>query len=180
MTATVDRGSVKYPLVVFVFAVIAGVSAWNLWPDTPLPPGTKADLVVVHKAARRLELYRGNELLKAYQVSLGRHPIGSKTQQGDGRTPQGDYRLDYRNPTSSFHKSLHISYPERADIASAQSRNVDPGGLVMVHGMRNGFGWIGRLHRAIDWTDGCVAVTNNEIDEIWDVVPDGTKILLDP
>jgi murein L,D-transpeptidase YafK len=171
---------VKYLLVIFVFAVVAGISAWNLWPDTPLPRGTKADLVVVHKAARSLELYRGNELLKAYQVSLGRHPAGSKMQQGDGRTPEGDYRLDYRNPTSSFHKALHISYPERADIASAQSRNVDPGGLVMVHGMRNGFGWIGRLHRAIDWTDGCVAVTNNEIDEIWGVVADGTKIVLDP
>jgi len=77
---------VKYLLVIFGFAMIAGVSAWNLWPDTPLPPGTKADLVVVHKAARRLELYRGSELLKAYPVSLGRHPIDTKAQQGDGRT----------------------------------------------------------------------------------------------
>jgi len=171
---------VKYLLAVLALAVISGVAAWNLWPNTPLPPGTKADLVVVHKAARRLELYRGKELLKAYQVSLGRHSIGTKTQQGDGRTPEGDYRLDYRNPTSSFHKALHISYPEPADIASARSRNVDPGGLVMVHGMRNGFGWIGRLHRVIDWTDGCVAVTNNEMDEIWTAVPDGTKIVLEP
>ena len=170
----------KYVLAIFALAVIAGFAAWNLWPSTPLPPGTKADLVVVHKAARRLELYRGNELLKAYQVSLGQHPIGTKTQQGDGRTPEGDYRLDYRNPTSSFHKALHISYPEPADIASARSRSVDPGGLVMVHGMKNGFGWIGRLHRVIDWTDGCVAVTNNEIDEIWTAVPDGTKIVLEP
>jgi murein L,D-transpeptidase YafK len=171
---------VRYLLAFFVLAIIAGVSVWNLWPDTPLPPGTKADLVVVHKAARRLELYRGNELLKAYQVSLGRHPIGAKSQQGDGRTPEGDYRLDYRNPGSSFHKALHISYPEPAEIASARSRNIDPGGLVMVHGMRNGFGWIGRLHRMIDWTDGCVAVTNNEIDEISVAVPVGTKIVIEP
>jgi murein L,D-transpeptidase YafK len=171
---------VKYLLAILALAIIAGVSAWNLWPDKPLAPGTKADLVVVHKAARRLELFRGNELLKSYQVSLGRHPIGAKTQQGDGRTPEGDYRLDYRNPASSFHKALHISYPEPADIASARSRNADPGGLVMVHGMRNGLGWIGRLHRVIDWTDGCVAVTNNEIDEISDAVPVGTKIVLEP
>lgn len=163
-----------------LFAAFACLIAWNLWPDTSLPAGTKADLVVVHKAARRLELFRGNELLKTYAVSLGRHPIGTKTQQGDGRTPEGEYRLDYRNPGSSFHKALHISYPEPADIESARSRGVDAGGLVMVHGMRNGLGWLGRLHRAIDWTDGCVAVTNGEIDELWRVVPDGTKIILKP
>jgi len=171
---------VKYLLALLVLALIAGASAWNMWPDAPLQPGAKADLVVVHKAARRLELYRGNELLKAYQISLGRHPTGAKTQQGDGRTPEGDYRLDYRNPTSSFHRALHISYPKPEDIASARSHDVDPGGLVMVHGMRNGLGWIGRFHRIIDWTDGCVAVTNKEMDEIWDAVPDGTKIVLEP
>jgi hypothetical protein len=146
----VDWGLVKHLLAIVVVAIIAGVIAWSLWPDAPLAAGNKADLVLVHKAARRLELYRGNELLKAYRVSLGRHPLGTKTQQGDGRTPEGDYRLDYRNPNSSFHKALHISYPEPGDIASARSRNVDPGGLVMLHGMRNGFGWIGKLHRAID------------------------------
>jgi murein L,D-transpeptidase YafK len=167
-------------LVVLSFTAFACVIAWNLWPDTPLSTGTIADLVVVHKAARRLELFRGNELLKTYTVSLGRHPMGTKTQQGDGRTPEGEYRLDYRNPGSSFHKALHISYPELADIESARSRGVDAGGLVMVHGMRNGLGWLGRLHRAIDWTDGCVAVTNGEIDEIWRIVPDGTKIILKP
>jgi len=176
----VGRTLVRQLLVVLSITAFACLIAWNLWPNTPLPTGTRADLVVVRKAARRLELFRGNELLKTYTVSLGRHPIGTKTQQGDGRTPEGEYRLDYRNPGSSFHKALHISYPEPADIESARSRGVDPGGLVMVHGTKNGLGWLGRLYRAIDWTDGCVAVTNGEIDEIWRVVPDGTKIILKP
>jgi murein L,D-transpeptidase YafK len=106
--------------------------------------------------------------------------VGKKQQQGDGRTPEGEYRLDYRNPNSSFHNALHISYPQSDDVAIARKLGVNPGGLVMVHGMKNGFGWLGRLARVIDWTDGCVAVTNREMDEIWRAVPDGTKIILRP
>ena len=160
--------------------VLAGLAAWSLWPTSSLAASAKADLVVVHKAARRLELYRGGSLLKSYAVSLGRHPIGPKQQQGDGRTPEGEYRLDYRKPDSSFYRAIHVSYPGPADIAASRSRGVDPGGLVMVHGMKNGLGWLGRLHLAIDWTDGCVAVTDREMDEIWRAVPDGTKIVLEP
>ena len=159
---------------------IIGAVVWGLWPESPLPYGTQADLVVVHKSARTLELYRGETFLKTYRVSLGRHPTGSKEQEGDGRTPEGEYRLDYRNPNSSFHKSLHISYPLPADVQSAKLRSVEPGGMIMLHGMRNGLGWLGRLHRLIDWTDGCVAVTDHEMDEIWRSVPDGTKIQLEP
>jgi len=166
--------------VILMVLVIGCAIGWGLWPETALPVDAKADLVVVHKAARRMELYRGSELLKAYPVSLGRHPTGRKQQQGDGRTPEGEYRLDYRNPNSSFHKALHISYPQSDDVATARKHGADPGGLVMIHGMKNGLGWLGRLHRVIDWTDGCVAVTNREMDEIWRAVPDGTKILLQP
>jgi murein L,D-transpeptidase YafK len=171
---------VKHRAMVLVGIVVVCLGAWSVWPDTPLPLDSKADLVVVRKTARRLELYQGDHLLKAYPVSLGRQPLGQKRQQGDGRTPEGEYRLDYRNPNSSFHRALHISYPGSADISAARSRSIDPGGLVMVHGMKNGFGWLGRLHRVIDWTDGCVAVTNSEMDEIWRVVPDGTRIALKP
>jgi murein L,D-transpeptidase YafK len=92
----------------------------------------------------------------------------------------GQYRIDYRNPNSSSHRALHISYPGQADVAAARARGVGPGGLVMVHGIRNGFEWLGRLHLALDWTDGCVAVTNREMDEIWRAVPAGTKIVLKP
>jgi len=164
-------------LFVLVFVCVIG---WVLWPEPALPVDAKADRVVVQKSARRLELYRGSELLKAYPVSLGRHPVGKKEQQGDGRTPEGEYRLDYRNANSSFYRALHISYPQADDVASARVRGADPGGLVMVHGIKNGLGWLGRLHRMVDWTDGCVAVTDREMDEIWRAVPDGTKIVLQP
>lgn len=88
--------------------------------------------------------------------------------------------LDYRNARSSFHRSLHVSYPDSADVARARAAGVDPGGMIMVHGIRNGLGWLGRLHRALDWTDGCIAVTNREIEEIWRAVPDGTPIEIRP
>jgi murein L,D-transpeptidase YafK len=160
--------------------VLAAIAAWALWPGTVLPAGARADLVVVDKSERRLELYSGKVLLKSYSISLGRHPTGPKRQQGDGKTPEGEYRIDYRKPDSSFHKALHISYPSPTDSAEARRRGADPGGMVMVHGMRNGLGWLGRTHLALDWTNGCVAVTDREIDEIWRAVPDGTRIVLRP
>ena len=160
--------------------VLAGLATWSVWPASALPADAKADLVVVHKATRRLDLYQHGALLKSYSVSLGRHPEGPKRQQGDGRTPEGEYVLDYRKPDSSFYRALHISYPAPADRAAARAQGVDPGGLLMVHGMKNGLGWLGRLHLAIDWTDGCVAVTDREMDEIWRAVSDGTKIILEP
>ena len=158
----------------------AALTAWANWPNAPLPDGTVADRVVVRKSDRALDLYRGAELIRTYSVSLGRTPSGPKQQAGDGRTPEGTYRLDYRKADSSFHRALHISYPAPADVASAKARGVDAGGLVMVHGMKNHLGWIGRAHRAVDWTDGCVAVTDQEIEEIWRVVPDGTPITIQP
>ena len=156
------------------------VGAWAHWPETALPEGSRASEVVVRKAARRLELYHDSQLLKAYPIALGRHPTGAKEREGDGRTPEGVYRLDYRNAHSAFHKALHISYPAPSEVIAARARSADPGGLVMIHGIQNGLGWLGRLHRVIDWTDGCIAVTDPEMDEIWRVVPDGTRIELRP
>ena len=156
------------------------IFAWANWPITPLPAGTTADRIVVRKSARELDLYRGTELIRTYAISLGRHPSGPKQEAGDGRTPEGTYRIDYRKADSSFHRALHISYPRPADSAAAAARGVSAGGLVMIHGMKNHLGWIGRAHRAIDWTDGCVAVTDREIEEIWRVVPDGTPVTIAP
>lgn len=167
-------------LIIGCLGLLAAVTAWADWPISPLPAGTLADRVVVRKSARVLELYRGTEIIRSYSISLGRQPLGPKQQAGDGRTPEGTYRLDYRKPDSSFHRALHISYPNPNDTASAMARGVEPGGLVMVHGIMNRLGWIGRAHRLVDWTDGCVAVTDQEIEEIWRVVPDGTAITIDP
>lgn len=163
-----------------IAVVVVGLLGWSQLGAAPLPEGTRADRVRVHKSARRLELYRGDELLRSYHIALGKHPTGNKQQEGDGRTPEGRYVLDYRKPDSSFHLALHISYPSPADVASAKARKVAPGGLIMVHGLRNDLGFLGRLHRLRDWTDGCIAVTNDEIDEIARVVPDGTPIDIEP
>jgi hypothetical protein len=115
-------GLMKRLALILLGTVIVCAIGWGLWPGTALLLDAKADLVVVRKSARLIELYRGAELLKAYSVSLGRHPVGNKQQQGDGRTPEGEYRLDYRNPNSSFHKALHISYPKSDDVAAARLR----------------------------------------------------------
>ena len=172
--------SVKRTVSLALLLSVAGAAAWAHWPQSPLPNGTRADRVVVRKTAHTLQLYRGKELVRTYSVALGRNPLGAKDQQGDGRTPEGLYVLDYRNASSGFHKALHISYPSLADQASARSRRVDAGGLIMVHGVKNGLGFLGRFHSAIDWTDGCIAVTDRDIDEIWRVVPDRTPIQIEP
>jgi murein L,D-transpeptidase YafK len=162
-------------------AVLAGALLWAGRPDAPpLPADASADHVLVDKRARTLTLLRGGRPLKTYDVSLGGSPAGHKRQEGDERTPEGRYVLDYRNPNSAAHLSLHVSYPDSADAIRARASGVQPGGMIMVHGITNGLGWLGRLHRLMDWTDGCIAVTNGEMDEIWRAVPDGTPIEIRP
>ncbi len=139
-----------------------------------------ADRVVVLKKERTLELLTQGKVIKTYKVALGADPIGPKTRQGDHKTPEGFYVLDSRNPHSQFYKSIHISYPNARDRAAARLKDVSPGGDVFVHGLPKGYGWVGASHRLKDWTDGCVAVTNEEIDEIWQSVPDGTPIEIRP
>ena len=170
-------------LIVAAAAVgaLAAVVGWaNVHDSPPLRAGASADRVVVDKRARTLTLLNHGTVLKRYRVSLGGAPEGHKQREGDERTPEGLYRLDRRNPRSSAHLALHISYPDSADVARARAQGVDPGGLIMVHGITNRLGWLGRLHRSVDWTDGCVAVTNWEMDEIWRAVPVGTPIEIHP
>jgi murein L,D-transpeptidase YafK len=155
------------------------IAIW-LWPSEPLPDGVKADQILVLKAQRRLVLLKGGTPLKSYAAALGRNPKGAKDRQGDGRTLEGSYRIDFRKDNSDFHRALHISYPNAEDSKRAEQLGVSHGGAIMVHGMKNGYGWIGNLHRLVDWTDGCIAVTNREIEEIWRAVPDGTKIEIRP
>lgn len=146
-------------------------------PPPMRPPAEQADRVRVFKAARRLELWQGDTQLAAYRISLGGAPAaGHKQREGDQRTPEGHYVLNWRNPRSIAHLSLHVSYPNATDRAAAAQAGHDPGGAIMIHGLPNGWGWLGRLHRLHDWTDGCIAVTNDEMREIWARVPDGTAI----
>lgn len=150
--------------------------AYANWPRHALQPGIKADHVVVLKSERKMFLLSSHAILREYAISLGANPVGQKVREGDGKTPEGSYRIDYRNPKSMAHLALHISYPKADDVARAKQQGVPPGGSIMIHGLSNGYGVLGRLHRWYDWTDGCIAVSNDEIEEIWRVVPDGTPI----
>jgi len=140
----------------------------------------KADQVIVVKSQRTMTLLSQGKVLRNYKVALGGSPVGAKEQQGDHKTPEGRYILDRRNAKSRFYKSIHVSYPNEEDNRKASQRRVEPGGDIMIHGLPNGFGWLGATHRILDWTDGCVAVTDPEMDEIWELVPDGTPIEIRP
>jgi murein L,D-transpeptidase YafK len=139
-----------------------------------------ADLVVVEKRAHTLKLYSKGMVLKTYKVALGPNIEGPKQQQGDGKTPEGRYTIDFRKADSRFHRALHVSYPNPSDIARARRRGVSPGGDIMIHGLPKGWELIGAAHRLKDWTLGCIAVTNAEIEEIWKIVPDRTPIEIRP
>lgn len=150
------------------------------WPDRPLAANTIVDRILVEKKARRLTLFHGNQLLKVYDIALGRQPDGPKRFQGDNKTPEGHYKIDTRKKDSAYHRALHISYPSQRDIAFATAQKRPTGGDIMIHGLPNGMGSMGRLHLLRDWTAGCIAVTNNEIEELWRVVRDGTPIEIRP
>jgi murein L,D-transpeptidase YafK len=134
----------------------------------------RANRVIVHKGRREMMLLNGESILREYRIALGRDPIGHKVQEGDGRTPEGSYTIDRRNPKSKYHLGLHISYPDPTDIARAQEAGVPPGGDIMIHGTGQASATAG------DWTQGCIAITNSEMDEMWALVPDGTPIVILP
>ena len=138
------------------------------------------DLVRVHKGERRMELLSAGEVVRTYWIALGGNPIGHKLQQGDERTPEGRYVLDWRNPNSCCVKSLHVSYPNAADQAAAAAAGVSPGGMIMIHGPVNGLRWFDWALQWFDWTDGCIAVSEADMLEIWDMVGVGTPIEINP
>lgn len=144
------------------------------------PAEIKADKILIEKSKRRLSLMRDGRLLKSYKISLGSNPVGAKTEQGDGKTPEGNYVIDGRNPNSAYHLSLHISYPNAQDKERAKNLGVSPGGAIMIHGLPNGMDWLGSLQEMIDWTQGCIALSNSEIEEVWKGVPDGTEVEIKP
>ncbi len=157
-----------------------GLLALSVAPCSAAGTGQKADKLVVNKSRRELLLYRSGNVIRSYKVALGKNPVGPKMRQGDGRTPEGAYTITGRNAASAYHRSLRISYPSAADRERARRQGVDPGGDIMIHGLPNGQGFVGAAHRLVDWTDGCIAVTNAEIEEIWRLVPDGTPIQINP
>ena len=139
-----------------------------------------ADKVLIEKKERRLTLLSKGEVIKTYQIALGGDPIGPKERQGDNKTPEGTYIIDSRNSNSDYHLSLHISYPNEKDKMRAKELGVSPGGNIMIHGIKNGLAWVGGSHADVDWTKGCIAVTDEEMEEIYKLVPNSTIVEISP
>lgn len=175
----------KMPRRIVVLLVTTGllVGAIYLYAhhnSNSLPAGTSIDGITVAKSERQLSVWRDGHKLKTYRVALGRNPVGAKQQEGDMKTPEGYYKIDSRNPHSDYHLALHVSYPSQEDTAQAAKRGLNAGFDIMIHGIRNGAGWIGAFHRMHDWTAGCIAVTDEEIEELYRITPDGTPIEIRP
>ncbi|MDO3377916.1 L,D-transpeptidase family protein [Geoalkalibacter halelectricus] len=141
---------------------------------------TTADLVIVEKGDRKLHLVSNGQVFRSYDISLGSNPVGHKMYKGDGRTPEGRYYLDWRNPQSRFHKSIHISYPNDRDRERARHLGRPPGGHIMIHGIPNQYRRAPELFVGLDWTEGCIAVRNEDMEEIWQLVADHTPIEIYP
>lgn len=160
---------------VLLSAVIAGATSRRT-AASPLP----ADRVLIEKSVRKLTLLGNGKPLRTYQVSLGPNPAGAKERQGDGRTPEGIYQIDSRNAYSKYHLSLHLSYPNAADRLRSRRLRVSPGGEIMIHGVPNHWRGLSLAFQHIDWTAGCIAVSDPEIEEIWKLVPNGTVVEIRP
>ena len=167
----------SYPAVVLAVLVSLAAVFCHVRTEAALAP---VDRVVVYKGQRLLQLLKGEAVVRSYRVALGKNPVGPKRRAGDGRTPEGVYRLDGRNSASKFYKAIHISYPNAGDQAAARKNGVVPGGQIMIHGLPEGFADLADSHFTRNWTKGCIAVSNAEIDEIWRLVPNGTPIEIKP
>lgn len=144
--------------------------------SSPLESLPAVDRIVVHKSQRRLLLMHGGNIVRSYRVALGLSPIGQKERSGDFRTPEGTYRLDRRNPRSEYFLSIKVSYPNEADLKRARARHWDTGGSIMIHGLPNFMKHEAEFYETHDWTDGCIAVSNADMTEIWMLAPDGAPI----
>jgi len=140
----------------------------------------QVDRVIVNKSLQVLYLMKNGKVLSEFHVVFGTHSKGDKVQEGDGRTPEGNYTLDAKNPHSHYYKSIHISYPNAKDRKEAARRGVNPGGSIMIHGQKNGYEWLSFLSKYVNWTKGCIALSNEDMDEVWKSVRVGTPIEIRP
>jgi murein L,D-transpeptidase YafK len=167
-------------IILFLFLLVLGAIAYDLYPEKSLPENSTIDSIVVIKSHRQLLAYSHGKLLKSYKVALGGNPIGDKQFEGDMKTPEGNYRIDSKNPTSGFHKNLGISYPDSLHSIQAARVGKSAGGDIKIHGLRNGLGLIGRFHKLTDWTNGCIALTNAQMDELYDHTNVGAPVFILP
>lgn len=172
------RAPLVVPLAVLALVVLTLAGCATTEKAAEIRP----DQVVVKKSERRLMLLANGQVLREYRVALGKAPVGHKLRQGDQRTPEGEYILDWRNPNSQYYKAIHISYPNTRDVEVARRLGVDPGGQIMIHGLP-GYIQSPKVRAEYvnrDWTNGCIAVQDHEMDEIWQAVRDGTPIRIEP
>ncbi|MFB3895221.1 MAG: murein L,D-transpeptidase family protein [bacterium] len=161
--------------------VVAGlIVLYFLYPTPQLPADAKIDRIVVIKSKRLLIVYSGPKELKSYRISLGRQPVGKKQVEGDNKTPEGIYLIISKNPHSRYYKSFGISYPNQEDIDTAKRIGKSPGSAILIHGAKTGFGFLGRWLRLFDWTQGCIALTNSEMDELYNLIDIGTTVEIRP
>ena len=169
----------KWTILIMGLLILIGTVYYFL-PEDRLPHNQRIDKMVVRKSERIMEVYAGGKVIKTYHISLGQNPTGDKEFEGDKRTPEGQYTINDKDPRSAYHKNLGISYPNADDIREARKKKLSPGGDIKIHGLRNGLGFIGKFQRWTDWTAGCVALTNDEMDEIYAAVEVGTPIMILP
>ena len=166
----------KYIIGIFLSGLICYSMIFYFKPFRPIEENIRIEKIIVTKHKRTLDLISNDTIIKTYKVSLGRVPKEKKEFEGDKKTPEGKYIIDNKSSKSNYHKNLSISYPNQKDIENANKYDKNAGGLIKIHGIRNGFGWIGRFHLLFDWTLGCIAVTNREIDELYELIEIGTPI----
>ncbi len=164
-------------VLLLTFLLIIILFACYFYPEKKLSSNTKIDKIIVIKHKHKMYVYSKGELLKTYKISIGRAK-GKKHFEGDNKTPEGKYFIDSKSPKSSFHLNLGISYPNKDDIKYARNFGKSPGGLIKIHGLKNGLGFIGKFHRLFDWTRGCIAVTNCEIEELYRATSIGTPVII--
>lgn len=169
----------KLIFILILIITVIGFFAYSQ-ADKPIDKSVTIDKIVVEKGKRRLNLYSNDKLIKTYKISLGQNSKGDKEFEGDKKTPEGQYLINDKNPNSGYHKNIGISYPNKEDIKHAEKLGKKPGGEIKIHGLKNGLGWIGKAHLLMDWTAGCIALTNKEIDELYEVVEIGTPIEIKP
>jgi len=162
--------------MLFCASALCGVC---LFPQKSSWATNRADKIVVIKSKRVLLLLNEGEILRLYRIALGKNPEGPKVMAGDGRTPEGRYTIR-KVPNSRFHLALRISYPNESDLNNARRLGVPPGGGIMIHGLPEDLADVGEFHRYEDWTDGCIAITNSEMEEVWRMLEDGTPIEIRP
>jgi murein L,D-transpeptidase YafK len=172
--------TIRKIIEVAIFISFLGLIIYYFYPETKLPTDIQIDNIVVYKSKRQLLVYSNKQLVKTYKIALGRQAVGSKEFEGDKKTPEGIYYIDAKNPNSGYYKNLGISYPNKDDIENAKKLGKPTGGDIKIHGLRNKTGFIGKFHRWFDWTLGCIAVTNSEMEELYQAVKIGTRIEIKP